>query len=80
MWKLKNYANGQNPLNCFSPLAGIRYVETWKSSNKDDAAQQKVSVPLRGLDMWKQIPCLSPKIYHSNVSVPLRGLDMWKQK
>ena len=37
-----------------------------------------VSVPLRGLDMWKQR--LQP--LHSKdlkVSVPLRGLDMWKQ-
>ena len=53
----------QHPLNLFrvfgfSPLAGIRYVETdcfgvfgWQLSN--------VSVPLRGLDMWKLANCQS---------------------
>ena len=36
-----------------------------------------VSVPLRGLDMWKlKKAYLSQAKIH--VSVPLRGLDMWK--
>ena len=37
----------------------------------------KVSVPLRGLDMWKpSIKQLEGGLL--TVSVPLRGLDMWK--
>ena len=38
-------------MKCFSPLAGIRYVETLIEA--DQLAEYHVSVPLRGLDMWK---------------------------
>ena len=37
-----------------------------------------VSVPLRGLDMWKQATKAQDEKYIEIVSVPLRGLDMWK--
>ena len=63
----------------FSPLAGIRYVETCKLSH-DEICLEFVSVPLRGLDMWKLLLTSSDKnISWALVSVPLRGLDMWKQ-
>ena len=37
----------------FSPLAGISYVETQLLTSAD-YQQDQVSVPLRGLVMWKQ--------------------------
>ena len=37
----------------FSPLAGIRYVETYVCS-RNKRSFENVSVPLRGLDMWKR--------------------------
>ncbi len=41
--------------------------------------EEDVSVPLRGLDMWK--PSESTEFMESViVSVPLRGLDMWKPR
>ncbi len=65
-----------DPLICFSPLAGIRYVETSLVLGQSEA-RVRVSVPLRGLDMWKPSnKRVSDKNF--NVSVPLRGLDMWK--
>ncbi len=67
MWKQKNCCKTVRCEKCFSPLAGIRYVETeiWGDQHEDD----NVSVPLRGLDMWKhgffcaysvQFQCFSP--------------------
>ncbi len=38
----------------------------------------RVSVPLRGLDMWKPPLPVAPRQDPFKVSVPLRGLDMWK--
>ena len=38
-----------------------------------------VSVPLRGLDMWKPASHFLRRS-HFRVSVPLRGLDMWKPR
>ncbi len=52
----------------------------WKHDKKaiDTLRINHVSVPLRGLDMWK----LPTKKERNGdilvVSVPLRGLDMWK--
>ena len=42
-------------------------------------SQSLVSVPLRGLDMWKQ-RAADPLAFAYQVSVPLRGLDMWKPR
>ncbi len=58
MWKLNTQVLQSSPnKSCFSPLAGIRYVET-ASNNLPKAQVTLVSVPLRGLDMWK------PKEYY----------------
>ena len=77
MWKLQVLLLTHRSLHRFSPLAGIRYVETivgWFELS----GVHVVSVPLRGLDMWK----LCGRNANSRcfkVSVPLRGLDMWKR-
>ena len=61
---------------CFSPLAGIRYAETFEYI--ECKPYSGVSVPLRGLDMRK--PDMGKQHQRNrNVSVPLRGLDMRKQ-
>ena len=58
MWKPTRSRMPTHSLVGFSPLAGIRYVET-------DTEQMYfmrlycVSVPLRGLDMWK--PSMKPQ-------------------
>ncbi len=39
---------------CFSPLAGISYVET-QLKHLIAGIKINVSVPLRGLVMWKQL-------------------------
>ena len=51
----------------------------WKPSSKQlDGGLFMVSVPLRGLDMWKPLKRITHGSQISEVSVPLRGLDMWK--
>ena len=78
MWKL----NAQGLVNisyisCFSPLTGINYVETYCCKCLICTYASKVSVPLRGLIMWKLYQSMSsPPLLP--VSVPLRGLIMWK--
>ena len=61
---------------CFSPLTGINYVETLVISLCYLAIN--VSVPLRGLIMWKLTAFLLQSVPVAKVSVPLRGLIMWK--
>ena len=52
----------------------------WKpKANHHQETKAKVSVPLRGLDMWKLFYCQEKTRVLNFVSVPLRGLDMWKQ-
>ena len=52
----------------------------WKQRAADPLAfAYQVSVPLRGLDMWK-LEISAYWLYSGQVSVPLRGLDMWKRK
>ena len=60
----------------FSPLAGINYVETDEIIFVDITFGY-VSVPLRGLIMWKHRELQSDGLA-CKVSVPLRGLIMWK--
>ncbi len=52
MWKPHQYWLNQEAKNGFSPLAGIRYVETYQNYI-GTYLRIIVSVPLRGLDMWK---------------------------
>ncbi len=47
-------------------------------NGKGFVAPPSVSVPLRGLDMWKLVLMPRQDKLIVCVSVPLRGLDMWK--
>ncbi len=79
MWKRETFCTSAIILAyCFSPLAGISYVETY-NYNFSPEIRLDVSVPLRGLVMWK-LPGASRvmETYRWTVSVPLRGLVMWK--
>ncbi len=78
MWKRAEQNAERFRQWCFSPLAGIRYVETHDIMDGEKKIMS-VSVPLRGLDMWKQFK-FEDLIMINKVSVPLRGLDMWKPK
>ena len=78
MWKLLLHPRMCLDCICFSPLAGIRYVETLWKLVYFLGVHCPVSVPLRGLDMWK--PDNHTKKLQFIVSVPLRGLDMWKPR
>ena len=53
MWKLSQDTETDDFDGSFSPLAGIRYVET-RTSPDSTTERSTVSVPLRGLDMWKR--------------------------
>ncbi len=70
------FFNEETRCQCFSPLAGIRYVETHPRHHLT-LPLVNVSVPLRGLDMWKH-EGRKKYVKSKFVSVPLRGLDMWK--
>ncbi len=52
MWKPADHPKFHPKKYCFSPLAGIRYVET-RFRIILPLHPSPVSVPLRGLDMWK---------------------------
>ncbi len=55
MWKHKQLHLPQvRIIRRFSPLAGISYVETNPGINVEVINDINVSVPLRGLVMWKQ--------------------------
>ncbi len=62
-------------LTSFSPLAGIRYVETF-SLDKEMQVKYGFS-PLAGIRYVETLYAdITPLV--CRVSVPLRGLDMWK--
>ncbi len=61
----------------FSPLAGIRYVETYAEC--PNCSENLCFSPLAGIRYVETISELTKPQYQKYVSVPLRGLDMWKQ-
>ena len=79
MWKRNSatFISGSQQ-HRFSPLTGINYVET-RAIASAKASGITVSVPLRGLIMWKLL-CFFFYMPQRLVSVPLRGLIMWKLK
>ena len=73
MWKPADHPKFHPKKYCFSPLAGIRYVET-RFRIILPLHPSPVSVPLRGLDMWKLGSALeSVKINFIGFS-PLAGI------
>ncbi len=72
MWKLVGtiHAVSFNAIS-FSPLAGIRYVET--NAVIRVIGSMIVSVPLRGLDMWKPLQWSQYKLQNYRFS-PLAGI------
>ncbi len=77
----KEYADRADTaqIQCFSPLAGIRFVESLVLALL--SVHSPVSVPLRGLGSWKADPQLRDGVILGGyVSVPLRGLGSWKAR
>ncbi len=77
MWKQILVLMDQWQLKCFSPLAGIRYVETKRLSIVKRCYICSFS-PLAGIRYVETLGIQGADILVVSVSVPLRGLDMWK--
>ena len=78
MWKLFVGQFLLQAVACFSPLAGIRYVETRKGFGVSGTSGR--FSPLAGIRYVETRNSISNQLYFPYVSVPLRGLDMWKPR
>ena len=78
-WKVHGSLTEYSFLLCFSPLSGIRFVESFNHPHPS-ACCSKVSVPLRGLGSWKEPIQQLQSSKPLKVSVPLRGLGSWKDR
>ena len=76
MWKHNALSSSDLRCLCFSPLAGIRYVET-KNATLTAASTYSFS-PLAGIRYVETVDVGVDDLINLIVSVPLRGLDMWK--
>ncbi len=67
-------------LKCFSPLAGIRFVESSIVDSTNSLASDVNSSfsPLAGIRFVERNKCLCGMVIQMDVSVPLRGLGSWK--